>query len=115
MGLLRADLAQAARAVAAAVPVPLTAGQRDALVSFAFNLGAGSLAGSTLRRKLLAGDEIGAALEFVRWIHAAGPDGRRRPLKGLLRRRLAEASLFLAEDASAPRERDARPDPRREG
>jgi lysozyme len=88
--LLSADLHVAESAVARLATVPLTSGQRDALISFVFNLGAARLAGSTLLKKLNAGDPLGAAAEFVRWIHAGG-----RPLKGLLRRRLAEATLFL--------------------
>lgn len=92
--LLAADLRTAEAAVARLAKVRLTTGQRDALISFVFNLGAARLAGSTLLRKLNAGDVLGAALEFVRWIHA-GPAGNPRPLKGLLRRRLAEAALFL--------------------
>lgn len=88
--LLAADLRAAEAAVARLAAVPLSQGQRDALVSFVFNLGAARLAGSTLLKKLNAGDGLGACQEFVRWIHAGG-----RPLKGLLRRRLAEAALFL--------------------
>jgi lysozyme len=70
--------------------VPLSQGQRDALASFVFNLGAARLAESTLLKRLNAGDALGAAQEFVRWIHAGGC-----PLKGLMRRRLAEATRFL--------------------
>lgn len=65
--------------------------QFDALVSFAYNLGCGSLAGSTLLKKLLEGDSIGAAEEFVRWNKAGGV-----PLNGLTERRLAEKRLFLS-------------------
>jgi lysozyme len=99
--LLAADLAETERAVAQLAPTALRGGPRDALVAFAFNLGAGALRDSTLMKKVEQRDEIGAALEFVRWIHAAGADGRRRPLKGLLRRRLAEAALFLSDGADA--------------
>lgn len=68
-----------------------TQGQHDALVSFAFNLGLGPLMSSTLLKKHKAGDHEGAAAEFGRWIHAGG-----RVLPGLVRRRAAEAALYLS-------------------
>jgi lysozyme len=60
-------------------------------VSFTFNLGAGALRASTLRRRVLACDDEGAAAEFGKWVFAGG-----RKLAGLVRRRHAEAALFLA-------------------
>lgn len=54
------------------VKVKLTQGQFDALVSFAYNLGARTLSSSTLLRKLNAGDYAGAADEFLRWNKAGG-------------------------------------------
>ena len=36
----------------------------DALVSLAYNIGAGALAGSSIIRKLKAGDKLGAANAF---------------------------------------------------
>ena len=86
---LRRDVRQFARAVARLVTVPLTQGQFDALVSFAFNLGEGALAQSTLLRLLNAGDYAGAAAQFDRWNKAGG-----RVLPGLVRRRAAERALF---------------------
>ena len=61
--LLRQDVQTAERAVLRLITVPLTDGQFDALVSFTFNLGAGALQRSTLRRKVNRGD------------HAAVPAG----------------------------------------
>lgn len=89
--LLALDLRRFERAVSRLCPVPLTQGQFDALVSFSYNLGAGALQSSTLRRKLLRGDYEGAADEFPRWVYA----GRARRLAGLVRRRAAERALFL--------------------
>lgn len=89
--LLRADLADAEKAVAA-LGVKLRQPEFDALASFAYNLGGGALASSTLAKRVMISDAIGAAVEFVKWIHVGG-----KPLKGLLRRRLAEATLFLAD------------------
>ena len=88
---LRRDVRQFERAVSRLVRVPLTQGQFDALVSFAFNLGEGALAQSTLLRLLNAGDYAGAAAQFDRWNKAGG-----RVLPGLVRRRAAERALFEA-------------------
>lgn len=77
------------QAVLDAVTVPLTQGQFDALVSFAYNVGTGALRSSTLLRVLNAGDYDAAADQFLRWNRAGG-----RVLPGLTRRREAERKLF---------------------
>ncbi|MFC4728813.1 lysozyme [Coralloluteibacterium thermophilus] len=89
--LLREDLTQAEWAVTDLVKVPLTQNQFDALVSFVFNVGRGNFQGSTLLRKLNAGDYAGAANEFGRWVYAGG-----KVLSGLVRRREDERRLFLS-------------------
>lgn len=91
--LLRQDLEEAEDAVRELVHVPLLQCEFDALVSFAFNLGSGNLATSTLRSKLNGHDRTGAADEFPRWVHAGG-----KKLKGLIRRRNAERAMFLGEN-----------------
>ena len=88
---LQQDLRRFERAVGRLVPIELNQQQFDALVCFSFNLGAGALQSSTLRRKVLRGDFEGAADEFPRWVYAGG-----RKLRGLVRRREAERALFLA-------------------
>jgi lysozyme len=70
-----------------------TQNQFDALVSFAYNLGLGSLQSSTLLRKYLTNDVAGAADEFLKWDKAAG-----KVLLGLAKRRAAERALFLGLD-----------------
>ena len=50
--LLRKDLDQFEKAVSSLITIPLTQAQFDALVSFAFNCGAGALEESTLRKRL---------------------------------------------------------------
>lgn len=65
----------------------------NALVSFTYNLGAGNLRSSTLRKKVNAKDWEGAADEFPKWRKAGG-----QVLQGLVRRRDAERQLFLEEN-----------------
>lgn len=83
------DLVRYAADVASALgDTPTTGAQFDALVSFHYNTGA--IARATLTRKHAAGDYGGAAREFARWNRSGG-----RVLKGLVRRRAAEAELYL--------------------
>lgn len=89
--LLRSDIATFESAVTAAVTVPINQNQFDALVCFAFNVGAGALRDSTLLKKLNAGDYQGAANEFLKWDKAGG-----KVLAGLTRRRKSERLLFLS-------------------
>lgn len=88
--LLRKDVGFAERAVLRLVRVPLSDGQFDALVSFTFNLGSGSLQRSALRRKLNRGEYYAIPNELMRWVNAGG-----RRLNGLVKRREAEANLFM--------------------
>lgn len=87
--LLQQDIARSERYVDQYVDVLLTQSQFDALVSFTFNLGPVALQGSTLLKKLNAGDYSGAAAEFLLWVNAGG-----EKLPGLVRRRQSEKALF---------------------
>jgi len=89
--LLQEDLEEFESAVEDAVSIDLNPNQFAALVSFCFNLGAGSLFASTLLRILNDGDIHAAANEFPRWNKAG-----KQVLLGLTRRRLAERALFLS-------------------
>jgi len=89
--LLRDDVSRFEACVTKQVSVPLSQNQFDALVSFAFNLGCGNLASSTLLKKLNVKDYAGAANEFTKWNRAGG-----QVLAGLTRRREAEKALFLS-------------------
>lgn len=84
------DIALVADAINRDITVPLTQGEFDALCDFGFNLGVHALEGSTLWRKLNAGDYQGAAAEFPRWDMSGG-----QHIVGLLRRRQAEVALFM--------------------
>lgn len=64
-------------------------GHLVALADFAYNLGVGRLASSTLRRKYNAGDLEGAKVELKKWVRGGG-----RVLPGLVLRRRTEAALL---------------------
>jgi lysozyme len=89
--VLSKDLERFIRGVSKYCPSPITQGQLDALVSFSFNLGLGTLQRSTLRQKHNRGDYEGAANEFLKFTKAGG-----KVLRGLVTRRGDERSLYLA-------------------
>lgn len=89
--ILRSDLNRFERGVERFCPVALSQGQFDALVSFSFNVGLGTLQRSTLRQKVLRGDMEGAAEEFLKYTIAGG-----KVLKGLVNRRNDERAMFLS-------------------
>jgi lysozyme len=64
----KADLAIADKAVSHLVKVSISEYERAALIDFTFNQGAGALAGSTLLKKLNAGDHDGACNEYHKWV-----------------------------------------------
>lgn len=88
--LLEEDLAFFRNGVKRLVKVALNKNQFGALVSFAYNLGLGSLESSTLLKMLNAKDYQGAADQFLRWNKSKG-----KVLTGLVRRREAERAVFL--------------------
>lgn len=81
-----ADLAIADRAVRRLITVPLNDWQRAALIDFTYNLGAGNLAESTMRRKFNAGDYAGGCAELDRWVKGR-VGGMLMTLPGLVTRR----------------------------
>ena len=90
--MLRSMLVQYENGVERYVQVPITQGQFDALVSFAYNLGLAALKGSTLLRLVNERNFVGAAAQFSRWNKASG-----KVLPGLTRRREAERKLFVGQ------------------
>ena len=88
--LLVRDLESSEGWVSRLIKTALTENQYSALTSFTFNVGAGALQRSTLRMKLNSEEFQGAADEFPKWHRAGG-----RILAGLVRRRVAQQTLFL--------------------
>ena len=78
------------------IPVPLTQGEHDALVSLCFNLRGGARrlprVAPKLVEKLLSGDRFGASIELLDINRVNG-----ETMLGLTRRREAERALFLAD------------------
>jgi lysozyme len=90
--ILRSDLTRFESGVLRLCPGAINSQAHfDALVSFSFNVGLGSLQSSTLRMKYNRGEYEAAADEFTKWNKSGG-----RILPGLTRRRLEEQALFLS-------------------
>ena len=89
---LAADLMIALTATLRYCPVLATEpeGRLAAIVDFTFNLGAGRLQTSTLRRRINQLDWRSAGQELRRWVYGGG-----RVLAGLRARRQAEADLLV--------------------
>jgi lysozyme len=88
--LFKKDTAWAVDAVNRLVTRPVNQNQFDALVSLVFNIGEDAFARSTVLRETNRGNFAAAAKAFALWNKSRG-----RVLKGLVRRRKAEAKLFL--------------------
>ena len=90
---LKSDIERHAAEVANALgDTPTSQAEFDALVSFHYNTGA--IRRATLTAKHRSGDRSGALEEFARWNRAGG-----RVLKGLTRRRQAEARIYASRNA----------------
>lgn len=75
------------------VTVELSQAAHDACCSFVYNCGVGAFKGSTLLKLINQGKMEQAAAQFARWNKAGG-----KVWPGLVRRRAAEAALFLSPD-----------------
>ena len=94
-GILMRDVEIVSAGVKSAITSPLNDNQFSALVSFAYNVGLGNFRSSSVLRSVNACrfDQVPADLAL--WVKAGG-----KVLPGLIRRRAAEAALFLADDPS---------------
>ncbi|HET9230391.1 MAG TPA: lysozyme [Vitreimonas sp.] len=101
--LLALDVAAYEKLVNARVTQTLNQAQFDALVSFAFSVGAESFEQSQVLRRVNAGDYVAAACAIDAW-RKADVDGETVIVDSLVCRRAAEKALFLRDMA-----RDAAP------
>jgi len=90
--ILEADLQRFVVGVQRYCPAGLNENRLGALVSFAFNVGLGTLQSSTLRQKHNRGDFEGVKQEFLKFTKAGG-----KVLPGLVKRRNDEIALYFAE------------------
>lgn len=86
--LLDKDLALVAARIDPLIKVSIPESERAAFYSFAYNVGTGAFAKSTLLKKLNAGDQAGACNELKRWTYAGG-----KQWKGLVTRREIEREV----------------------
>lgn len=86
---LHHELEKAERVVIRYCKIYLNDKQRAALASFVYNLGSGAFRASTLRRRINSGDWDDVPYQMSRWNKAGG-----QVLRGLVRRRAAEAELW---------------------
>lgn len=98
------DLQERTVQVKALLKVHAEPNQLGALVSLAYNIGIGALAGSTVLKRHNAGDHDAAARAFALW-NKARVKGVLTVLPGLTSRRAAEAALYLTPEPEAQPER----------
>lgn len=80
------------------VKVPLSQGEYNALVDFAYNLGVGNLASSTLLKLVNQGEYSRASLEFPKWKYVNGKDCTILANKcgGIPKRRAWQQAMFVS-------------------
>jgi lysozyme len=87
---LKCDLERFEAFISSCILWPISQPQFDALVALAFNIGASAFSSSTLRRYLNQGNVLEAYRQFAVWNKVKG-----KVCEGLVRRRQAEAEMFL--------------------
>lgn len=92
IALLGQDLATFEKAVNDSVQVTLQQHQYDALVSFAFNVGASAFRSSTLLKRLNEGKYDDVPDQLKRWVFSGG-----QKVQGLINRRNHEIQLWNGE------------------
>jgi len=93
--LLARDVATASKAVQRLVHVTLNKNQLAALTDFAYNVGSGAFAHSSVLKDVNSGNFAGAADDFLKWGKAGGKQS-----KGMMNRRLGEKALFTKPDVT---------------
>ena len=94
--ILTRDLETFCAGVKSAITATLNDNQFSALVSFAYNVGLGNFRNSSVLRSVNAYRFDQVPAELAQWVRAGG-----KVLPGLIRRRAAEAALFLLDDQPA--------------
>lgn len=90
--LLKLNADRFASKVVNLIKKPITQNQFNALVSFAYNVGSGALASSTLLKKVnINPNNATISNEFLRWNKAGGV-----AVQGLTNRRKKEAELYFS-------------------
>lgn len=96
--LLAQELAAIEAVVNEAVSAEITQSQFDALVSFAFSVGAEAFAKSDVLRRTNSGEAIAAACAMDAW-RKSDASGELEIIDALIRRRAAEKALYLKDGA----------------
>ena len=90
--LLKINADRFASKVVNLIKKPITQNQFNALVSFAYNVGSGALASSTLLKKVNVNpNDATIKNEFLKWNKAGG-----KVIQGLTNRRIKEAELYFS-------------------
>lgn len=92
--VLAKDIEKFAAQIAPLITVDLTSNQFSALVSFAYNVGVGGFRKSSVLRAVNREQHIDVMRRLGLWTKAGG-----RVLPGLVKRRSAEAALYMTPDA----------------
>ena len=98
--MLRIGLDKTAEDVAPLMARPISENEFGAFVSLAYNIGVTKFSKSTALKRFNAGDKAGAAEAMTWWNKAGG-----KVLRGLVRRREAEADLFFSRGEAPAREK----------
>lgn len=94
-GMLYQSLASHGAEIARCMPAGLPDHVQAAMLSFGYNVGASAFCGSSMARRLSAGDVPGACAELSRWVYVAGKDCRAPSsgCAGIVRRRAEERAM----------------------
>jgi lysozyme len=103
--VLKRDVETFAQGVSESLQRTLSPQQFSALVSFAYNVGLGNFRKSSVLKAVNAGDVQAVPRRLQLWTKAGG-----RTLPGLVRRRAAEAALFVTKGAEVVQSPAVRPD-----
>lgn len=91
--MLKGELEEYASALNKCIDLEaLPEGMGRALVSWSYNVGTGAACKSTLRRKVIEGDLMGACAELSKW-NKARVNGKLQEVRGLTRRRAEERAI----------------------